>query len=144
MKIQDIIDEWKIDSVLNPTKIISGNADIPKLHHKYSRIYTLERVALRRMEAAYKKHSFLKQEFWLNPNQEDAAKFGWKPSDRGKILKQDLDRFLEGDEELVDMELEIGVQQEKVDLLKSILQQLAARTFLYKNIIEEKRFEHGG
>lgn len=144
MKIQDIIEEWQKDCVLDVTRIIAGNANIPLLHSKYSRIYTLEKLMLRRMEADYKKYKLRKEEFYSNPNQEDIDEFGWKVPARGKILKQDMERFIEGDTDIVNKELEIGVQQEKIDLLKSILQSINARTFLYKNIIEEKRFEAGG
>lgn len=144
MKLQEIIEEWQKDCVLDVTRIINGNANIPILHAKYSRIYALEKLQLRKMEAEYKKYKLRKEEFLSNPNQDDIDEYGWKVPHRGKILKQDLDRFIEGDSDVIEKELEIGVQQEKVDLLKSILTSINARTFLYKNIIEEKRFENGG
>lgn len=144
MKIQDIIEQWQEDAVLDPLDIIGGNARIPMMHAKYSRLYVFERLQLRKMEAEYRVFKLHKQEFLINPNQEDIDTHGWQVPERGKILKQDIDRFIDGDRDLIKKELDVGLQQEKVDFLKSILQSINARTFLYKNIIEEKRFQAGG
>jgi len=144
MKLSEIIEMWQADAPIDTLNIIVGNANVPILHAKYSRLHTLERLQLRKMEAEYKRIKLRKEEFLTNPNEEDMQEFGWKIPARGKILKQDLDRFIEGDDDLVKMELDIGVQQEKVELLKSIMQSIAARGFVYKNIIDEKRFQNGG
>lgn len=143
MKLSEIIEMWQADAPIDTLNIIVGNANVPILHAKYARLHTLERIKLRKMEAEYKQIKFRKEEFLINPNEEDMKEFGWKVPPRGKILKQDLDRFIEGDDQLVQMELDIGVQQEKVELLKSIMQSIAARGFVYKNIIDEKRFQNG-
>lgn len=144
MKLSEIIEMWQTDAPIDTTNIIRGSANVPLLHAKYARLHTLERIQLRKMEAEYKKYKLRKEEFFINPNEEDIREFGWKIPARGKIMKQDLDRYTEGDDDLVQKELDIGVQQEKVEFLKSIVQQIAARGFIYKNIIEEKRFQNGG
>lgn len=144
MKLQDIETSWADDCVIQEHEIIKGNLNIPKLHAKYWRIMMHEKLYLYKLEAEYKAFKRDKQEFLLTMDQGLSEKYGWKPRPIGKILRQDLERLTEGDDEIISKELEIGVQREKVDLLKSILQQINQRTFIFKNIIEEKRFENGG
>jgi hypothetical protein len=67
----------------------------------------------------------------------------WKIPERGKILKSDIESFLDIDPEILDLELKIGVQQEKVEYLKSILQSINGRSFVIKNFIEERKWLQG-
>ena len=124
MKLDDLIKQWEHDSAIDDLKIVAGNAAIPMLHAKYSRIYTLEKIQLKKMQNQYKMYRLEKEEFLLNPNQEDIEKYGWKVPARGKILKPDLDRYISGDVDLLPKELDLQIQIEKVDLLKSIMQHI--------------------
>lgn len=143
MKLERIVTEWQQDSVVNSIDLTAESLKIPKLHSKYSTIYVSERIALRKLQADYKKLKLEKEEFLINPT-EDKVKLGWKIPAQGRLLKNEVTRYLDGDNELVDFELKIGIQHEKVDLLKSILDQIHTRGYLIKNILEDRRFMSGG
>lgn len=144
MKLDSIQQLWEADSKIDINNIVSQSAEVPVLHAKYWRLYINEKVVLRKFVAQYKALKLAKAEFLMNPNREDIDQYGWKVPTRGKLLRTEVPAHLEGDRDLLQKELEIGVQEEKVEYLKSILDQIGRRGFLIKNIIDEKKFMNGG
>ena len=63
---------------------------------------------------------------------------------RGMVLKQDLPMYMQGDQEIINMSLKIGMQEEKVEVLKSILVSVNNRGYQIKNGIDFLRFTNGG
>lgn len=144
MNLDEIEALWAKDCRIDQLALASASADIPFLHAKYYKIFIRERILLRKITAEYKKTKLAKTEFLQNPNQEDIEQFGWKVPERGKILRSEVPAYLDGDEDLLELELKMGVQEEKVEFLKSIIDSITKRGFLIKNILDEKRFMNGG
>jgi hypothetical protein len=67
---------------------------------------------------------------------------GWEPFAL-KLLKQDLPIYLDADRDLININLQIGMQEEKVEVLDSILKTIANRGYAIKNYIDWKKFENG-
>ena len=59
------------------------------------------------------------------------------------ILKAELPMYLDGDQDMIDLSLKIGLQQEKVDLLESIIKSLINRGFQIKAAIDWHKFTMG-
>ena len=68
---------------------------------------------------------------------------GWDQWQGAKPMKNEMDQFLSGDEDLVHLMQNIDVLNTKIDALKAILKQLAERTWQLKSIVEWKRFLAG-
>lgn len=142
MKLEEIESEWSQDAPLDTTNLSKSAADIPILHNKYYKLMVREKIALGKLKAAYDILKFEKYEFLLNPTKEGLDK-GWEIPDKGKLLKNEVDRYLSADKELVDIGLKILVQQEKVDYLKEIVQSFKTRAYLIKDIIEDRKWLEG-
>jgi hypothetical protein len=143
MKIDDIYNEWEIDSQINRSELGEEALKIPKLHHKYFKIFTHERLQLRKYEAEMKQLKIEKLEFYtLGPTEESHEK-GWKLPPQGKILKSEVNNYIEADKDIVNLSLRMGIQHEKIDLLESIVKSLTARGFNIKAAIEWERFKVG-
>jgi hypothetical protein len=84
------------------------------------------------------KYEFLTQ----GPNEETKDK-GWKLPPKGMILKGDIPMYLEADQDVINLSLKIGYQQEKIDLLESIIKTIINRGFLIKSAIEWQKFTMG-
>lgn len=143
MKIEEIFDLWKIDSNIDKTELGDAALDIPKLHHKYFQILVNERLILRKLESEMKqlkldKHEFLTQ----GPNEETKDK-GWKLPPRGMILKGDIPMYLEADQDIINLSLKIGLQQEKIELLDSIIRNIMNRNFVIRSAIDWQKFTMG-
>ena len=113
-----------------------------RLHAKWSRYLSNEQRVLNVALKKYKELKYLKREFALNPNVEDMNEYGFKPPVR-KITPQTVKEYLEGDKDLLDLELKISVQEDKVDFLKTVLSEIRAIGYDIKNAIEDRAFKHG-
>ena len=68
--------------------------------------------------------------------------YGWEPFQL-KVLKQDLDRYIESDTEVSREYDRIAFQEEKVDFLQATLKSITARQWDIKNAIEWRKFVNG-
>ena len=143
MHIDEILDMWKKDSELDPVDLANHSLEIVKLHAKYLRMLSNERVLLKGLKHNYKQLLKLKYEYYTGTiSQEDLAEKEWKPFQL-KILKQDVSMYTDSDEDVVKLSLKIGIQEEKVEALESIIKAINNRGFQIKNYIDFMRFTHG-
>jgi hypothetical protein len=84
------------------------------------------------------KYEFLTQ----GPNEETKDK-GWRLPPKGMVLKSDIPMYLEADVDIVNLSLKIGIQQEKIDLLDSIIKSIMNRGYLIKSAIDWQKFIMG-
>ena len=143
MKLEDIYAEWEKDSKIDPTELGSESIRIPELHNKYFKMFSNERLLLRKYEADMKSLKLDKYEFYTQGPTRESQEKGWTMPARGMILKQEMPMYMEGDRELIDMSLKIGYQQEKIELLESIIKSLTNRGFQIKAAIDWHRFTMG-
>jgi hypothetical protein len=84
------------------------------------------------------KYEFLTQ----GPNEETKDR-GWKLPPKGMILKSDIPMYLDSDQEIINQSLKIGYQQEKIELLDSIIKTVMNRNFIIRNAIDWQKFTMG-
>lgn len=143
MKIEDILEQWKEDSEIDRTELGDEALKIPKLHHKYFQIYVQEKLTLRSQEADMKKLKLDKYEFFTQGHTEQTRSLNWELPARGLILKTDIPMYMDADKDLIKLSLKIGIQQEKLELLESIIKSLTNRGFQIKSAIEWQKFTMG-
>lgn len=143
MTIDEILELWKDDSNIDITELANEAIKIPKLHHKYYEIYVKERLLCKKYESQYKQLKLDKYEFYSQGPNEESIEKGWELPAKGVLLKQDIPMYMEADKDLINMSLKIGYQQEKVDLIESILKSLNSRGFNVKAAIDFIKFTSG-
>jgi hypothetical protein len=144
MKIEDIIEMWTEDTKIDSTELSTESLKIPGLHNKYYRVFLEERLRLKKMESELKILKLEKYEFYtLGPTKESHEK-GWQLPPKGIILKQDIPMYMDADKDIIEMNLKLGLQHEKVDLLETIIKSIGNRNFIIKNAIDWNRFVMGG
>jgi hypothetical protein len=143
MKFEEIFSNWEKDSEIDKTNLADESLRIPKLHHKYYGIFVAERAVLRRLEADFKKLKLDKHEFYTQGPTEETKEKGWRMPARGLILKADIPMYMEGDQDIIDLSLRIGVQQEKVEFVESIIKSLQTRNYIIKNAIDFMKYLSG-
>lgn len=141
MKTDDIFAEWDIDSQIPENRIASESIRSAVLHRKYYRILFNEKLLLVKQRGELAKLRADKFEMYMNgpDNISDIEAYRGK----GKKLRSDIPMYLDSDQDLIDMELKVANQTEKVELLKSIIEMIKARRWEIKNYIEMKKFESG-
>ena len=143
MKLEAIFELWEKDSDIDMTELAHESIKIPKLHHKYYQIYLSQKIILKKYEAEMKVLKLAKYEFYTQGPSKETHEKGWELPARGMILKQEMPMYIEGDKDLIDLSLKIGIQQEKVELLESIIKSLTNRGFQIKSAIEWNKFTMG-
>lgn len=144
MKFEQLFEEWKQDSEIDRTDLGSESLKIPKLHHKYYTFLIAERAQLKKLEAQMKSLKLEKHEFYSQGHTEETRLKGWQLPARGMILKADIPMYLEADSDLIELSLKIGMQQEKVEFLESIVKSFQTRGYIIKNALDFLKFTMGG
>ena len=143
MKLEEIQNLWDADSQIDRSELGDESLRIVKLHAKYFKIFSQERLLLRKMEADLKELYRDKYE-WYNGNssQELLKERGWEPNPL-KILRTDVAMYIGADEVMRTASLRVDLQNEKVLFLESIIKSLSTLGFNIKSAIEWSKFQNG-
>lgn len=143
MKLEEIQEMWDKDSVIDDSELGTEALKIPKLHARYFRIFSDERLRLRSMEWQLKKLRLAKYEFYTQGPTKETYELGWKLPPSGKILKADVGMYIDADEDISIMTSRIQLQTEKLELLESIIKSLNSRGFNIKVAVDWVKFQMG-
>jgi hypothetical protein len=141
MKSDELVAMWTEDSRID-YDYEKGIRDIPKLHAKYINIYLEERKKQIVLEKKLKQLKKEMHDFLTNPLSRKHEK-GWELPAQGALIKSEADRVIEVDEDIAKEELKLFFQNEIVDALKRILRQIETRNFLFRDLIEERKYKSG-
>ena len=143
MNIERIREMAEADLKIDGTELGDESIRIPQLHGKYLNIFHDESLVLRKLEADYK---ILRKQKWEYYNgkmsQEDLKALGWEPFGH-RILRQDLDVYMESDQDMIRLIAKMDLQKAKVDYLDSLLKGINNRQWVIRNSIEWKKFLSG-
>lgn len=143
MKITEIEELWKIDSEINDVAYDIESDKTHKLHHKYFTILNDEKKAFLKLEAQYKSLRLDKYEYYTGTlDQERLKERNWLPFGI-KILKSNVNMYIDADKDILNDEYRIGLQMQKLEFLKSIIDQINRRSFVIKNSIEWRKYTSG-
>lgn len=143
MKLEDIRALAERDISIDKTELGDESANIPQLHNKYLNMFHDERLVLNKMTSNYKILRKNKWEWMTGKlSQEQLATLGWEPF-QTRIMRQDLQLYMDADPQLNEAESKIALQQEKVDYLESLLKGISQRHWVIKNIIDFLKFTQG-
>jgi len=143
MNVDEILEHWQTDTKIDKTELGEEALNIPKLHHKYYQIFVKEKMILRKHEADMRQLKLDKYEFLTQGPNEETKNKGWKLPPKGMVLKGDIPMYLEADQDIINLSLKIGYQQEKIELLDSIIKSIMNRNFIIKNAIDWQKFTMG-
>jgi len=143
MKLEELLEEWEKDSDIDRTELGEEALKIPKLHHKYFQFFVAEKIHLRSLESKMKELHLDKHEFYTQGHTEETRSLGWKLPAKGMILKSDIPMYMDADQDIIKLSLKIGLQNEKIALLDSIIKTLNNRGYLIKSAIEWQKFTMG-
>lgn len=138
--IEQIEKIWAVDSIIDRTDLVSDSANQYKLHHKYYKVLNFVKRKLRETQAQKAKLIQLKYDYFSNQIAPQQLKeLGWEPN-RRVIMKNELERFIDADQDVIDINLQIGNLNDMVEFLESIIRSINQRQFTVKNIIEQNKF----
>ena len=125
MTLDDIRKEIERDVRLDDTALDLEALKIPQLHGKYLNFLTDEKLAMSKYEF-----------------DEELTARGWEPFSL-KILRNDLDLYLESDADLAKLQQKVVYQKEKIALLEEIVKELNNRHWKIRCAIDWRKFVNG-
>ena len=140
MDLETLQEQVDKDLKINDTELDLESLKTPQLHNKYMKHYTKFKLMLTKAETDY---SILKRQKWeYYTGKADASVYAQKPFDL-KVLRTDVDKYIESDEELIKAKQKREYLTTVVDYLDRTLRQITNRTFTIKNAIDWRRFTSG-
>ena len=136
-KLQEMADK---DLAINETELDLESLKTPQLHNKYMKHYTKFKLMLTKADTDYSQIKRQKWEYYTG--KADASVYAEKPFDL-KVLRTDVDKYIESDEELIRAKQKKEYLTTVVDYLDRTLRQITNRTFTIKNAIDWRRFTSG-
>jgi len=144
MKLEDIMSSWEADSVIDKTELGDAALNITKLHEKYIKMYTTEKLLYTKSSKEYKVLWKDKYEFYTQgPSQETQAK-GWVMPPKGRIVKQEIDIYMEADPDLISHEIKLETLKAKLEYLESVLKIIHNMNYKIRAAIDWTKFVSGG
>jgi len=146
MTLEQINAMWQKDCRIDALAIDEASRQTPELHAKYLQI--LSEFKLKLKQAEFKQKELMKYKWlWYNGklSQEEIERLGWVPDpfDGLKILKGEMEHYVEADPELVESEAKIEYLKTCIDTTKEIVENLKWRHQTIGNMIRWKQFEAG-
>ena len=143
MKFEEIQKLWSGDCEIDETELSQESVKIPQLHNKYLILFHDERLRLRTMKFDHSKLLKVKREYYSGRMDEtELEAYDWEPF-QYKLLKADVQEYIDADDDIIEGKKKISLQEEKVEYLESIVKSLSNRGYLIKNAIDWKRFTEG-
>lgn len=148
MNLENIIEMWKTDSLIDEICLDNESIKTIKIHAKYLELFTMSKLHLKKLKMDLEK---LRKDKWLyysgRMTKEEMDSRNWKydPFNGGsKPLKSDLDIFIGTDADVQKTVLRIEYQTQMVELLEEIINTLRWRHSHIRNIIDFRKFQSGG
>ena len=136
-QLQELADK---DLKLNDTELDLESLKTPQLHNKYLKHLTKFKLLLTRSQDDFNR---IKREKWeYYTGKADPAVYQLKPFNL-KILKADVQQYIESDEEWIKANQKVKYLETIVDFLDRTIRQISNRTFTIKNAIDWRKFTSG-
>lgn len=144
MTLDDVLVMWEADSVIDNNHLDTASIDTAKLHSKYLKILIDTKLRKTKLDIDYNNLRKLKFRYYRGEmSRQELESLGWDQWQFNKPLKNEMDEFLKGDEDLNKILARIEVIDTTVYAIESIMGQIKSRGWDIKNAISWKQFLAG-
>jgi len=143
MTFDELKEMVKKDISLDETQLDKESSRTPQIHNKYLLFFMEEKLSLTRMETEL---DVIRKKKWLyfsgKMSQEELDENGWEQFDL-HVLKNDVDKIIEADDQVIKQKLKVEYQREKVNYLENIIKIINNRQWNIRSIIDWLKFTNG-
>ena len=141
MNLETLQDLWKTDSVIDPDKYGEESVKIPQLHIRYMEFYNT--FSLMKKDRESEMRGLWKQKWIYYKGKAPATIYKEAPFDFKLTTKEEINMFIEADEDVRKLHLKIDYIEQVIFFLDGVLRQIQSRNYQIKNAIEWERFQSG-
>ena len=140
MTLEELQEQVAKDLKINDTELDLESLKTPQLHNKYLKEYNNFKLLLSRAESDYK---ILKRVKWEYYTGKASPKVYQEKPFNLKIMKSDIDKYLESDEDIIKAKQKIDYLETVVNYLDRTLKIIGGRDWQIRNSIEWRKFTSG-
>jgi len=140
MTLEELQEQVDKDLKINESELDLESLKTPQLHNKYLKHYNNFKLLMTRAESDYKILKRVKWEYYTGKASPEVYK--QKPFNL-KIMKSDIDKYLESDEDLIKSKQKIEYLETVVNYLDRTLKIISGRDWQIRNSIEWRKFTSG-
>ena len=120
MNIEKLKEEVKKDLSIDKTDLASESIRIPQIHNKYLNFLMNDRLTLSKLETDLTKLRHRKWLYYTGKMAEELDDLGWDSFDL-TVLKTDIDRFINADDDVIHLQHKVALIKEKVSYLDGVM-----------------------
>ena len=144
MNIEQLQEEWDKDCQIDDNYLGENSTATPKLHAKYLKILVQVKLKHTKLSSDYNLTRKNKFRYYRGElSRDELQDLQWDQWQGVKPIKNEMDEFLKGDDELNTMDIKIKYLETMIYFLESVLQQIKARDWEIKTAVEWKKFLAG-
>lgn len=143
MNIESIVKEWDKDCKIDETELGRESTKIPVVHNKYIKIFMGERITLFKLRAESKKVRKNLMEYYLGELDDEELKELGRDQFFKKLMKSEVDTYIEADDLMIETNLKLGMQEEKISYLEAVIKNINNRGFQIKSAVDWAKFTTG-
>lgn len=144
MKLSEIQEMWEQDSRIDETNLGRESTRVPTLHAKYLVYLSKVKLQLRKAESDYYNTRRLKYRYYRGEMSKDELEDnGWAQWQGNKPLKNEMDEFLQCDQNLIELQDKVEYFKTVIYTLEQILRSINSRTWDIKTAVEWSKFTNG-
>tara|TARA_B100000929_G_scaffold113953_1_gene90365 strand:- start:3718 stop:4146 length:429 start_codon:yes stop_codon:yes gene_type:complete len=140
MTLEELQEQADKDLKINDIELDIESLKTPAIHNKYMKHLSKFKLMLSRAESELHIVKRTKWEYYTG--KADSTVYVEKPFNL-KILRQDVDKYIDSDEEVIKAKQKVDYLTTVVDFLDRSIRQISNRTFTIKNAIDWKKFTSG-
>ena len=140
MDLEQLQDLAEKDLKINDTELDLESLKTPQLHNKWMKFHNQYTNLLKKAEQDLARLTREKWEYYTG--KADPSVYQAKPFNI-KLLKQDVDKYLKSDDEIIKLEQKVTYISSVVDYLDRTIKLISNRGFQIKNAIDWQKFTSG-
>jgi hypothetical protein len=140
MTLEELQEQVDKDLKINESELDLESLKTPQIHNKYLKHYNNFKLLMTRAESDYK---ILKRVKWEYYTGKASPKVYQEKPFNLKIMKSDLDKYLDSDEDLIKSKQKIEYLETVVNYLDRTLKIIGGRDWQIRNSIEWRKFTSG-
>ena len=141
MNLDDIQSMWEKDSQIDKDNLHDESLKIPALHAKYHEMFNT--ILLLRKKAEQQRKNIRHERYEFFSGKADPEVYVETPFPKKIRDKDTMQKYLDADENMKNINLKIDYYETQISYLESILKQINNRTYQIKNAIEWNKFIAG-
>jgi Recombination, repair and ssDNA binding protein UvsY len=143
-KLDDILEEWATDSIIDKLNAGDEAVNTSKLHAKYLKIYVKYSLLLKKAKDNFAEMKKIKYGYYsgqYNSDKDFLTERGWEPFKL--ILKSDIQLYLDADKDLIDVSDKVSYYEQIIFVCDKIMATFKNRPYEIRSYIDWVKFKNG-